>query len=593
MRFTNAARAKKYFYAHKLLSSCLLLTLIAAGYFTYHAFANTSGVTRYVLGTVTKGTIVSSVSASGQVSASDQLDIKPKVSGEITWIGVNAGDTVRAGQALMGIDNTDAKQAVADAEASLRTSELQYQKDTAQAPIDYQNALNDVGIAKDDLSTAYADAFNTISTAYLDLSPVVPGAENVLYGYDLSPTGGQRNADVLLNTFSGDDRMALQPFADTAESDYQSAKTNYDKALATYQSLNRTSAPAEIESVLEGGIVTDTAIAQVLQDELNFLGKVNELASTRNLKLSSAVTALQTNTKNYLATVNGDLSSLLSQKKSIDADKQTITDDENAIALMKVGNDSGTNPISLQISAANLDKQKQDLQNLEDQLADYTIVAPFDGMIASVAAKKGDEAGSAAVATIITNERIAELSLNEVDVAKIKVGDKATLTFDAVDGLTLTGEVAEIDAVGTVSQGVVSYTVKIGFSSQDTRVKPGMTVNAAIETGIKTDVLMVPSSAVKTVNGQSVVLVFNPPISDSDSAGQGIISPIAPTAVPVETGISDDTNIEIASGLSEGQQIVARTVTGTASAVTAPRTPSAGGTARAFGGGAGAVFIGR
>ena len=65
------------------------------------------------------------------------------------------------------------------------------------------------------------------------------------------------------------------------------------------------------------------------------------------------------------------------------------------------------------------------------------------------------------------------------DFLTIKVGDKATLTFDAVTDLSISGQVAEIDTVGTVSQGVVSYALKIAFDTQDTRVKPGMTVSAA------------------------------------------------------------------------------------------------------------------
>ena len=71
--------------------------------------------------------------------------------------------------------------------------------------------------------------------------------------------------------------------------------------------------------------------------------------------------------------------------------------------------------------------------------------------------------------------------MNEVDAAKISVGNKTTLTFDATEDLTLTGKVAQIDTIGTVEQGVVSYKVKIAFDTQDERIKPGMTANASIQ----------------------------------------------------------------------------------------------------------------
>ncbi|MDD5433706.1 MAG: hypothetical protein PHE77_03610, partial [Candidatus Pacebacteria bacterium] len=61
---------------------------------------------------------------------------------------------------------------------------------------------------------------------------------------------------------------------------------------------------------------------------------------------------------------------------------------------------------------------------------------------------------------------MAEISLNEVDVAKVKIGQRAIITFDAIDELEITGKVEDVDTIGTVSQGVVSYNVKIIFDTQ-------------------------------------------------------------------------------------------------------------------------------
>ena len=73
--------------------------------------------------------------------------------------------------------------------------------------------------------------------------------------------------------------------------------------------------------------------------------------------------------------------------------------------------------------------------------------------------------------------QVAEVTLNEVDAAKVTVGQAATLTFDAISGLSLAGKVVEIDPVGTVSQGVVNYNVQVSFNDTTNQVKPGMSTS--------------------------------------------------------------------------------------------------------------------
>jgi RND family efflux transporter MFP subunit len=206
-------------------------------------------------------------------------------------------------------------------------------------------------------------------------------------------------------------------------------------------------------------------------------------------------------------------------------------------------------------------------------LSDYYIRAPFDGTIASVSVEKSDSVSSGTVvASLITKKQIAEIPFNEVDVAKIKVGQKTTLTFDAIPDLTISGEVAEIDSVGTVSSGVVNYNVKISFDTQDDRIKPSMSVSAAIITDMAQDVLVVSSSAVKTKNGSSYVEMFDTPLADSVAGVQGSLSKVLPRQQTVTVGISDDTSTQIISGLKEGDIIVTKTITGTAAATASTKS---------------------
>ena len=130
----------------------------------------------------------------------------------------------------------------------------------------------------------------------------------------------------------------------------------------------------------------------------------------------------------------------------------------------------------------------------------------------------------------------------------------------------------EVDLVGTVTQGVVNYNVKIAFDTQDDRVKSGMSVSASIITQTKQDVIVVPNSAVKIQNGAHYVEVVDKNTAATDN--QGVALSTTPTQQAVEVGISDDTSTEITSGLSEGDKVVTKTISGTATTATTNSAPS-------------------
>ena len=562
---------KKILTNKKFLVAAIIVIIIAA-YYTYNAIkGGTSTAPQYVTAKVTRGTLVVAVTGSGQVAALYQIDIKAKVAGEITWVGVSPGDKVRAGQAIMKMDDTDAQQAVVSAKQSLVTSKLQLQKDTAQAPIDYQKALDALTSAQDALQTQYNDAFNTLSNTYLDLPNIMTGMQGVLYGTDINPKGSQWNVDALTDLFSDKATTTIEMLANIAEGDYTTATAEYDPSVVAYKQTGRLSGGAKIEAILQQSINMVTAVAQTLQDELNLLGAASDLANQYNRSLPTAVTTMQTSARSYLSTANSDLSALLSQKNAIDTSKQTITADKQNIALLQVGNPNGDNPISLQISKNNITSQEQNLAQLQDALSDYTVVAPFDGTIASVNMKKGDTA-SGAVATIVSDQKFAQATFNETDIVNVKVGQKATITFDALPDTTLTGKVYEVDPVGTVSQGVVSYGVQIALDDvSNANVKPGMSDTVSIITDVKPDVLLVPRSAVTTRQGTSYVQIMG-------SDGK-------PSQTQVTTGASNDTMTEMTSGLNEGDEVVTQTITSAATSQSTQnsnvRIPVLGG----FGGG--------
>ena len=259
-----------------------------------------------------------------------------------------------------------------------------------------------------------------------------------------------------------------------------------------------------------------------------------------------------TTVSELVATINVTVSETLSVRNTLADAKRTLNNAEDDLQKLKDG------PDTLDVRSEELSlKQKQ------DAYSDYFVRAPFDGIIASVEGKKGQNVNSGTtIATLITKQKIAEISLNEVDAAKIKIGQKATLSFDAIEGLTITGEVIEVDLIGTVSQGVVSYIVKIGFDTGDDKVRSGMTVSANIITDIKQDNLTVLSSAVKTQGNVSYLEIVDgeiPPTQTGQTVGVLLLT--LPTQAPVVLGLSSDESVEIISGLTEGDKYVVRKIT--------------------------------
>jgi macrolide-specific efflux system membrane fusion protein len=180
------------------------------------------------------------------------------------------------------------------------------------------------------------------------------------------------------------------------------------------------------------------------------------------------------------------------------------------------------------------------------------VTATMDGVVTTLSLENGDtlsggSAGSSApVAITDPNVYQATVTIAESDIGSVAVGQKVTLTFDALTDLTLTGKVARVDTVGTNSSGVVSYTAIITPDIMNPSVKSGMTVTANIITKTAQDVLAVPTSAVK---------------SSSDGKYVQILQNGVPADVTVETGLSGDSYIEITRGLTQGEEIITATST--------------------------------
>lgn len=680
-----------YLLKHKLLIIILIAAMAAAGYY-YKSKNSAAAEISYIFGKTKKGTIITSVSGSGQVSASKQVEIKPKAAGEITNIAVKAGQEVKEGDLIAQIDSRDAQKTVKDAQTALETAQLDLNKLTAapdqlslmqaesalknaqenlaelknpdqaaiaqaenaltsakdtlaklqsSQPNDYQDAANAKRKADDDLNKAYEDAFNDIASAFLDLPTLVTGTRDAIYSEEIArseitETSGSWNIFVLKNSIISDMPSAnekMDQFISDAESKYKTTKEKYDKNFDDYKDTSRGSDKNAVKALLNETLETVKDVSDAIKSESNMFDYWVDFRSSHDLAVYGKITSYQTTLNSYTSKTNSHLSLLLAIQKTIKDGADAIAKAQQALDELKQNQpldlaaaqrstrekqdalNNLKNPKQSDIGAAQrtVDEKKQALADLKagadnfdirakkiaisekqaaladarEKLADYEIRAPFDGIIADVPAQKGDEGSSgSAIATLITKQQIAEVFLNEVDAAKVKPEQKATITFNAIDGLSITGEVAEVGSIGAVSQGVVSYSVKIAFDTQDERIRPQMSASAIITINQKSDVLIIPNSAVKTDDsGASYVETIS--AAGARTNGSASISKSAPERKIVEIGLSNDTDTEILSGLAEGDQIIIKTNT----VNTAQTQPSGG--LNMLGGGSAFRMMGR
>lgn len=200
------------------------------------------------------------------------------------------------------------------------------------------------------------------------------------------------------------------------------------------------------------------------------------------------------------------------------------------------------------------------LRNYQENSA--TIVSPIAGVISDLSLAPGLILGSNSTtsstsgATIVSaqtvgkindnrGQLIATVNLTEVDIIKVKANQKVNLILDAYPDNTFTGKVLAVNTSGSSNSGVTNYPVTIILDPVEIDIYPNMAVSAEIITDIITDVLLVPSTAIKGLTTTSV-----------DVLKDGSVS-----SIEVEIGQTNDSQTIILSGLNQGDEVVTSTIT--------------------------------
>ncbi len=542
----NSSNFIKKLAKNKIFIFALVVIVILGGYFIYKKTANKEE-TKYIIGQVSKGTINKIVSGSGYITIPDQLDVKSKIGGEVVYINVQNNSFVSAGTTILKIDSKNYEKQVDDAQFNLEMAQMSLEKLISQK----EQTVSD-------LNKAYEDAFQNLSTIYGALPSLITNIKEI-FESETKREINLKDLDFYSQVVGFYNNL---PYTQNQQIDsFKKLLNEYYDLFRKYQLLKLPVEHNDFDNFLNSTYYTIKNLFDLIRNNRDIVLSYKDLHDNHSIF-----------TDIPMAITNSQLDSLSQATASLNQYINTITSNKNTIDKYKTTLKNYEQDIKNQEYSI---KQKENaLKEAKDNLENCYVRAPLSGTLTNFEIKKGDLISSnTTIGTLITKNKVAEITLTEIDAALVKEGQSVTLTFDALPEVILKGRVTEVGLLGQTSQGVVSYPVKISIESSPDleKVKASMTVDANIIVEGKSNILTIPLTALKTKNGKSFVeipdeadltLIKSQTSTNQKQRPQKTVTlKLPPKEKFVETGISDEENIEITSGLNEGDYIIIQTIT--------------------------------
>jgi HlyD family secretion protein len=322
------------------------------------------------------------------------------------------------------------------------------------------------------------------------------------------------------------------------EADIQAAEAALRAAQANYSKLRAGPDPndyADIEAAFRNA-------EAALQQAQNAYDKAYA-NHPDTISAHPAAVQLEAATNNYnAAKARLDRASKGADKAQLSAAVQQIEAAKANLARLK----EPARSYDIDQALAQIEQARLQVAQAERRLDQTVLRAPRDGVVSVVNVKAGESAGPQSTVSLVDMSRlVVDITVDEIDVAKIQPGQEAILTLDALPGAEIQGAIDRIAPTSSLVSGVVSYEVRVSLSPTDQPLRVGMTANTSIVLDRRDNVLLAPNWAIRRdrQTGQSFLLV-----KTGENASQ---------EVEVETGLRNDTFSEILSGASEGQVVLA------------------------------------
>jgi HlyD family secretion protein len=537
----------------RVLLSAVLAPALIAGCATAPSGQPPTAPVPVQTSTVAPMTINGTVVYSGNVQSLNQVNVLPKIAGQITKLNVGVGSVVKQGDVIAELDHAALDAQVAQAQAGLAAAQAHLAtiqvgprpENVAQAQANLQAAQAQLtfmqnGGRQQNVTAAQAN----LDAAVAKLNSLEAGRPETIAQAQANLQAAQAKLQALKNGPTADQVKAAELAYEQAKNAAYAANTQKDAACnPLYGAVSCNAAQAAAAAAATGAqqaatqlkVLTDPPTAQALQEAQAGVDTAQaQLQEAQHPGSSTDIAAAQ--------------SAVDAAQAQLDLAKQQFTsaDLAKAQAAVDVAQQQlllAQHPYTAQDTAAAqaaVQQAQAALQSATVARNDAIVTAPFDGIIAQKLLSVGAMAAPTTPIVVLVDPAVETVvQVDSTNAASLQNGQTATITASALPGKSIAGKITSI--APTVDPSTRTVQVKVVPVAADSGLKPGMLAQVALITATHHNALVVPAGAVVQRNGQPTVYVV----------ANGVAAPQV-----VQTGLTDGTHVEIVSGLHAGQVVV-------------------------------------
>ena len=549
----------------------VVVAVIAVVVFRQNSGASTAqtGTVAFVKATVMRRDMKVTLTGTGSVTPNDSYLLTSRVKGDILEAPFEEGQVVEKGDLLYLIDAGDIENSIRQAEDSVRSAEDNVIR-SQDSLVSAQQSVRNSELSLQNAQRNYDDIIKDRDKMREDIKvkSTVDGQITKLY-YDVGDN--VQTGAVIADVRDRSTMLLTTQFHSVDANNIYAGQSATVTMSATGETLGGTvDSVSAVEIVGAGGTlvrevkvsvhnpggITESSFATAeiggitCQSGGRFEYNVNK---TITAKASGEVESVYLREGSYIVSEQV----ILQLKEPDSYEKQihsaTISLEQARISLQNANNSVKTSGDSIRTAQNGLETARRNLQTAQDSLDDYSITAPIRGTVIEKNYKVGDtydaSASNAKALTVIfdLSKLTFVMNVDELDVMKLIIGQKVTVTADALPGKFFSGFVSKININGSTINGVTTYPVTIEIDRSD-ELLPGMNISAEITIEDAKDILVVPAAAIS--RGNNVLKVVE------GAAGNPELGiPVGYERVTVEVGRTDGNFIEILSGLEENDEI--------------------------------------